>query len=225
MLDEVTFLRFADRKLEGRISKIDSTAEDFDNQFNDVLDEVEAYLVMTNGSYAINGLSTESVDTNFKKIVAFGKDAASARNGGKLSTNETVAGLSPVLQAVPRTQMKAQGPTGAELLLEKKAYLQDRLFLTLMQPGTDEYEWTEDLLAGKSIDLDFRQISGLIAAWGDAIRKAVDAILSTPAKHDGVKSGYDLPFFFRLHNILESLYELLENNVTRTDADVLALYM
>lgn len=199
-LDELTFLRFADRKLDGHFSQIDTSSESFENELSNLLKETEAYLVMTNESYEHLIIITDGVP----------KEAREAAQNARKDLDKVVKDHSALISRPVETELPRPATgTGTELLLEKGSYLQDRLFLKDMSAGTDEYGWTTDLLAEKKFDLKTDEIKNLTNSWGEVIKKAA--------------SGSPLSSLFRLHNTLEKLYELLATNVTRKDADILSI--
>ncbi len=200
VLDELTFLRFADRKLDGCFSQIDTSSESIENKLSDLLKETEAYLFMTKESYEllINLGPQEDVP----------KEAPDAAQKARKNLAKVVKDHSTLISRPVEAELR--GPaTGTEILPE------DQPFLEYMS-GTELDQTRKLLLAKEKFELNTDEIDNLTNSWGKAIKKAVSELSPLPLSSL-------LSSLFLLHNTLEKLYELLATIVTRKDADILSI--
>lgn len=233
LLDELSLLQLADRKLGGKVPQVDVTPDGLGT----ALKEAEAYLVLTNEAFQTLSASC----TGFKDITDFDdtftvdfqanliqltNNANATRNGGKVS-GQTLIGLGPqvakILQSggaeqITMVTIAGGEPEGTDLLLGKGLNTCDEAFMALMPVGAKETRETQTLLSGGRLTLSDSQINALTNSWSKVVKQAAaevgDATAATPL------SIADL---FCIHTTLETLYDRLETNVTRTDIDIVSL--
>lgn len=205
-LDEVTFLQLADRKLEGKVSRLESTSENLGK----AVVEAESYLVVTDEAFTF--LKDICIRLESDKIL--GSDLATQRQAADVARTylvKQVAGLlSPGGVTLPPPE-----PERTELLFGKSFGQCADEFLALMPPGTKETAQTQTLLSRGHLTLSDKQINALTNGWGKVVKKVSDDLAgSTPT--------FTIADLFCIHSTLDTLYDRLETNITRTDVDIVS---
>jgi hypothetical protein len=89
------------------------------------------------------------------------------------------------------------------------------LMTALSPPNPKELKQTQTLLSGERLSLSNNQISALTKNWGKVVELA-------RAKLTGSTPTFSISDLFCIHTTLETLYDRLETNVTRTEVDIIS---
>lgn len=228
VLDEISFLQFADKKLGGRVSRADSTSEGLGR----AVVEAEAYLVMTDEAFELltkvcagvnpsTGIENigeidniPGIDSHFRSnLTKLRQSAQTARTSLSSQVNALLQQTTAVV-ALPPTE-----PEGTDLLLGKKLSSCDLTFLAQIPSTSKEFNQTVTLLEGGHLKLSNSQIRKLINSWEKAVKNFVQAKTPTNAGQiveQEFGSLDTIAGFLCVHNVLDTLYDRLETEVTRT---------
>lgn len=221
-LDEVSFLQLADRKLGGKIPQVDVTPEGL----GIAVKEAEAYLVITDEAFTL----LQTISGGISQLKDFSVDLQKTSNPANQARTGLVQQVANLLQVGQGGGVTLPGtePEGTDLLLGQKASNAcSDLFLAQLPAGSKELTETQALLAGRHLTLSSKRVAGLTTSWGKAVKSIVQSPpTSTTSQQGGDQGGVKLDNIATLlciHDVLETLYDRLEANVTLTDEDALLL--
>lgn len=222
-LDELRFLRLADKQLSGRVLQ--------EENLSDAIQKAEAYLVVTDQAFEVlHTICYEwyKEESFFPKLLLSEdiKEKASsaylARHGHTpekprgqelelLRSEKAPKGLSPLVEWLQKRAVSpAFEPGGTDLLFGKEA-IASNTFLTQLKSYGDQqaFEQTRKLFENKRFSLSDTQIKNLTDSWGWVI----DQLLEPSRK----ATEADV---IRMRSNLATLYDRLETLVHRTDQDI-----